>query len=52
MLTIKLEECTFANPIEVMTKVNTIHSKIPLEEFILIFDKWKCIQRERVDRRG
>jgi hypothetical protein len=50
MSAIKLEGYTFANPMEMMTKVNIIDSKIFLEEFILVFDKWKCRQRECIDR--
>jgi hypothetical protein len=48
----KLEGCTFANPIEVMTEINTILSKIPLEIFILIFDEWKCTVRECIEKEG
>jgi hypothetical protein len=35
----KLEKATFASPDKVMMKVNTILNKIPLKEFILVFDK-------------
>jgi hypothetical protein len=46
----KLKVCTFANPIEGMTEVNTILSKISLEEFILVIDEWKCRLRERIEK--
>jgi hypothetical protein len=47
----KLERATFASPNEVITKVSTILSKILFEVFIPIFDKWKCMLRECIDRR-
>jgi hypothetical protein len=42
----------FTNQIEAMTEMNNILSKIPLEEFILIVNEWKCRQCKYIDRRG
>jgi hypothetical protein len=41
-----------ANQIEAMTEMNAIFSKIPLEEFILVFNEWKCRPRECIDKGG
>jgi hypothetical protein len=35
----RLERCMFRDPVEVMTAVSTILSKIPLDEFISVFDE-------------
>jgi hypothetical protein len=50
MLKRKLGRCTFTNPVEVMMKINIILSKIPREEFILVFDEWKCRLCKYIDR--
>jgi hypothetical protein len=47
----KLEEFTFWILIEVLTVMITILSMIHLDQFILIFDDWKCRLRKRIDRR-
>jgi hypothetical protein len=39
MLKTKLEGCTFANPVAMMTKVSTILSNIPLNKVIMFFDE-------------
>jgi hypothetical protein len=46
----KLKEVIFANPVEVMTEINTIFNKILLEEFIVVFDEYKCRLHEYIDR--
>jgi hypothetical protein len=52
MLKRKLKRYTFANLIEMMTEMNTLLSQIPLEEFVLVFDKWKRRLRECIDLGG
>jgi hypothetical protein len=48
----RLEECMFGDPIEVMTVVSTILSKIPFDEFISVFDEWKYRLRKSINRRA
>jgi hypothetical protein len=48
----KLEGSTFGDPVEVLTALSTILSMIPLDEFIAVFDEWKCGLRECIDRGG
>jgi hypothetical protein len=47
-----LEGHTFASAIEVRGEMNDILMKIPFDEFILVFDEWKCRLRECIDRGG
>jgi hypothetical protein len=48
----KLEGSTFGDSIEVLTTMSTILRTIPLDEFVLVFDEWKCRLHEYTDRGG
>jgi hypothetical protein len=52
MLKRKLKGHTFASAIEERTEVNNILMNIHFDDFILIFDEWKCRLRECIDRGG
>jgi hypothetical protein len=52
MLKRRLEGYALGDPVEVMTTVSTILSKIPLDESISVFDEWKCKLRECIDRKS
>jgi hypothetical protein len=46
----KLEGSIFVDQIEVLLAVNIIFSTIPREEFISVFDEYKCRLHQYIDR--
>jgi hypothetical protein len=48
----KLERFMFGDPVEMLTTVSIILNTIHLDEFISVFDEWKCRLRECIDIRG
>jgi hypothetical protein len=50
MLKRTLEGSMFANPVKMITEMNTILTKISFDRFFKVFDEWKCKLREFINR--